>query len=114
MEAVSPAGEHGLFFYPFDLLVARWSYVLRSQSASQATHRHCQRQGVIIMQDRRSQRIRQQLRQHPNPRSRSTDTLSFSEQIRRAYLPPYPAHSATPDLHTQLARQLETQRKGRR
>ncbi len=65
------------------------------------------------MSDRRSQRIRQQLRQHPNPRSR-TEPISFSEQIRRVYLPPYDQPSAAPDHHGQLARQLEAQRKGRR
>lgn len=65
------------------------------------------------MSDRRSQRIRQQLRQHANPRSR-TDAVSFSEQMRRTYLPPYGQAAGTPDQHAQLARQLESQRKGRR
>ena len=65
------------------------------------------------MSDRRSQRIRQQLRQHANPRSR-TDAVSFNEQLRRAYMPPYGQATGAPDHHGQLARQLETQRKGRR
>ncbi len=64
------------------------------------------------MSDRRSERIRQQLRQHSNPRSRN-DHGAFHEQIRRIYLPPY-AQPTPPDQHAQLARQLESQRKSRR
>lgn len=66
------------------------------------------------MSDRRSQRIRAQLRQHPNPRSRTSENVTFNEQIRRVYLPPNAQHTTTPDMHGQLARQLEAQRKGRR
>lgn len=65
------------------------------------------------MSDRRSQRIRQQLRQHPNPRNRVTDT-SFATQMRRMYAPPAGQSTPTPDCHAQLARQLEMQRKSRR
>ena len=65
------------------------------------------------MSDRRSQRIRQQLRQQANPRSR-TDQVSFNEQMRRAYAPPYGQITSAPDQHAQLARQLEAQRTGRR
>lgn len=66
------------------------------------------------MADRRSQRIREQLRQHPNPRIRATaEPLSLSDQMRRLYLPPNPAAPTTPDLHSQLARQL-AQRRSRR
>ena len=65
------------------------------------------------MSDRRSQRIREQLRRHANPRSTSSsEPVSFSEQLRRVYLPS--GQKPTPDYHSQLARQLEAQRKGRR
>lgn len=66
------------------------------------------------MADRRSQRIRDQLRQHPNPRIRATvGPLPFTEQMRRVYAPPETAPSSAPDLHSQLARQI-AQRRGRR
>ena len=64
------------------------------------------------MSDRRSQRIRQQLRQHPNPRGRH-DPGAFHVQIRRVYQPVGEPPTAA-DQHAQLARQLESQRKSRR
>ena len=67
------------------------------------------------MSDRRSQRIREQLRQHSNPRSRSgPESLSFAEQMRRVYLPSQAQPVSPIDNHAQLARQLETRRSGRR
>jgi hypothetical protein len=63
------------------------------------------------MHDRRSQRIREQLRQHPNPRSHDRAlTPSFADQLRRTYLPPHAAPPA-PDGHAQLARQLSHRRR---
>lgn len=112
-----PGWEHGPFFCPMSeascLQMQSKHKVLRSPYPAEATLTQCQRQGVTSMSDRRTQRIREQLRQHPNPRGR-TDPISFSEQIRRVYLPPYGQHSPTPDQHGRLARQLEAQRKGRR
>jgi hypothetical protein len=67
------------------------------------------------MSDRRSQRIREQLRQHPNPRSRNApESLSFSEQMRRVYLPSQAQPVSPTDHHAQLARQLGSRRSGRR
>jgi hypothetical protein len=67
------------------------------------------------MSDRRSQRIREQLRQHSNPRSRNApESLSFAEQMRRAYLPAQAQPVSPTDSHSQLARQLESRRSGRR
>jgi hypothetical protein len=65
------------------------------------------------MSDRRSQRIREQLRQHSNPRSRS-GPVSFAEQMRRVYLPSQAQPVSPTDSHAQLARQLGTRRSGRR
>ena len=66
------------------------------------------------MSDRRSQRIRANLKQQPNPRIRTeAEPLPFIEQVRRVYLPPQ-SSAPTPDQHGLLARQLESQRKGRR
>lgn len=66
------------------------------------------------MSDRRSQRIREQLRQHPNPRSRGPESLSFSEQMRRVYMPSQAQPVSPTDHHAQLARQLGSRRSGRR
>ena len=66
------------------------------------------------MLDRRSQRIREQLRQHPNPRNAQIAPLSFGEQIRKVYLSSSNQGQPIGDEHTQLARQLEVQRKRRR
>lgn len=66
------------------------------------------------MSDRRSQRIRAQLRQHPNPRSRNAATpVSFSDQLRRTYLPATSDQTQPTEQHQQLARQLAAQRKSR-
>ena len=66
------------------------------------------------MSDRRSRRIREQLRQHPNPRAPYTGANApFADQLRRAYIPPHAAPSSAPDLHAQLARQI-ADRRGRR
>lgn len=66
------------------------------------------------MSDRRSQRIRAQLRQHPNPRSRAdSPPLSFSAQLRRTYQPADPDQRETANHHEQLARLLAAQRKSR-
>lgn len=42
----------------------------------------------MSLHDRRSQRIRDQLRTHPNPRSGQAMTLarSFQDQLRRVYI----------------------------
>lgn len=66
------------------------------------------------MSNRRSQRIREQLRQHPNPRSRGHESLSFTEQMRRVYLPSQAQPDSPTDQHAQLARQLGSRRSGRR
>jgi hypothetical protein len=67
------------------------------------------------MSDRRSQRIRAQLRQQPNPRAgRPTNCLPFTEQMRHVYLKADVQPAAPADSHRQLARQLEIRRKGRR
>ncbi len=67
------------------------------------------------MSDRRSQRIRAQLRQHPNPRAgHSTDYLPFIEQMRHVYLKIDNQPATIADSHRQLVRQFETRRKGRR
>ena len=67
------------------------------------------------MSDRRSQRIRAQLRQHPNPRIKpAAEPLAFSEQIRRVYLAPQNHAPVEPSEHAQLAQQLAGQRKERR
>jgi hypothetical protein len=66
------------------------------------------------MSDRRSQRIREQLRQHPNPRSGAAAApSSLSAQLRRMYQPADTAQPQTVDHHAQLARQLAAQRKSR-
>lgn len=67
------------------------------------------------MSDRRSQRIRAQLRQHPNPRSRTApEQLSWSAQMRRVYLPERADPPGALDGHAELARLLADQRKTRR
>lgn len=66
------------------------------------------------MSDRRSQRIREQLRQHPNPRSRTdAPPVSFSAQLRRTYQPADAAQPPAASDHEQLARLLAAQRKSR-
>lgn len=66
------------------------------------------------MSDHRSQRIREQLRQHPNPRSRTAATpLPFSTQLRRMYQPVGTEQPQSADHHAQLARRLAAQRKNR-
>jgi hypothetical protein len=65
------------------------------------------------MFDRRSQRIRENFKQRPNPRSRAPiEALPFAEQIRRVYAPSATQPPAV-DQHAALARQL-SQRRGRR
>lgn len=66
------------------------------------------------MVDRRTQRIRDQLRQHRNPRAgRSSVSQPFVAQMHRMYAPDTtPAPSPNP--HTQLAQRLDTRRKGQR
>jgi hypothetical protein len=67
------------------------------------------------MPDRRSQRIREQLRQQANPRGRNTpETLSFAEQMRRVYLPSQVQPVSPADHHAQVARLLDARRSGRR
>ncbi len=64
------------------------------------------------MVDRRTQRIREQLRQHPNPRAgRPSAPLPLVDQIRRIYnaSPLHPPPSSNP--HSQLAQRLEARRK---
>jgi HPt (histidine-containing phosphotransfer) domain-containing protein len=59
------------------------------------------------MVDRRTQRIREQLRQHPNPRAgRQSAPSTLTDQIRRIY-GSSAAHSAAEiSPHTQLAQRL--------
>ncbi len=66
------------------------------------------------MFDRRSQRIRENFKQRPNPRSRAPlEALPFVEQIRRVYAPPATTQPPAIDQHAALARQL-SQRRSRR
>jgi hypothetical protein len=66
------------------------------------------------MLDRRSQRIRDNFKQRPNPRSRApVEALPFAEQIRRVYASPATTHQPAVDQHAALARLL-SQRRGRR
>lgn len=67
------------------------------------------------MFDRRSQRIRANFKLQANRRSRaSSESASFNEQMRRAYVPPQGEPVTPVDHHAQLARQLATQRRTRR
>ncbi len=65
------------------------------------------------MVDRRTQRIREQLRQHPNPRAgRPSAPLSLVDQMRQIYnsSPLEPTPSRNP--HSQLAQRFQSRRKG--
>ncbi len=67
------------------------------------------------MSDRRSQRIRAQFRQHPNPRAgHSANALPFIEQVRHVYLKADISSAEPADSHRQLVRQFEARRKSRR
>ena len=65
------------------------------------------------MADRRTQRIREQLRQQPNPRAgRSSASSSLLDQMHRTYSSG-PA-SAPTSPHTQLAQRFERRAKTKR
>jgi hypothetical protein len=66
------------------------------------------------MFDRRSRRIREQIRQHPNPRAGQPSTpVPFAEQMRQVYLKASVQPAVSSDSHTLLMRQLETRQKSR-
>ncbi len=65
------------------------------------------------MANRRTQRIREQLRQHPNPRAgRSSVSPSLMEHMHRVYGSAPTAPASSP--HSQLAQRMEARRKRQR
>ncbi len=65
------------------------------------------------MADRRTQRIREQLRQQPNPRAgRSSASASLIEHMQRVYGSASTTPASSP--HTQLAQRMEARRKRQR
>jgi len=65
------------------------------------------------MADRRTHRIREQLRQHPNPRAgRSSASQSLTEHMHRVYGTAPTAPASNP--HTQLAQRMASRRKPQR
>lgn len=63
------------------------------------------------MADRRTQRIREQLRQHPNPRAgRSSASQSLAEHMQRVY---GASPTTATDPHTQLAQRMERRKRQR-
>lgn len=65
------------------------------------------------MVDRRTQRIREQLRQQRNPRAgRPSAPLSLADQMRRIY-GSSPAHSSDENPYSQLAQRFEKRLKAK-
>ncbi len=67
------------------------------------------------MLDRRSRRIREQLRQNPNPRAgQPSRPLPFEERIRQVYLKAQPQPALASDVQAQLAQRLQRRLRNRR